>query len=1213
MLFIDNYTKLYSISKTLRFKLIPMFETEDNIEKYGILSNDENRSNEYKKVKKIFDNCHKVFLEQALSEIAIPSPNEMVEVLEKDRQNKTDEFSGYSQKMCTILAKRLITHNLFKKLEPEAIVKSAVKQSEMFYDFSADEIKSLKTFNKFATYFQGYKENRQNIYGVLQGSVAYRIINENFPKFASNIKLFNSLDSEIKKEAAEAMKPLLDKWDLGEIFTAEFFNNVLCQSGIEFYNRLIGGITEDDRTKIQGLNEFLNLKCQQGKINKKLKFTVLFKQILSDREKASFIPKELMTDKDVISEIFAYADALKNIMADTFLEAEEVFCSEDVNTENVYVDKKQIAFLSKIVFENQWYKFDELLSEFKVKDKINMYSISQLEEIAKVNLRAVVWSLFKENYNKMESAFSCIEKLRDCDAIKDFEDIKAYLDSVQECEKTLKVFAANDNMDKDMFFYPIFDLLYGAFRANVSVYNMVRNYATKKPYSTEKYKLNFENPTLANGWDKNKEYENNTMLFIKDGNYYIGILNAKNKPKKNDIEENSSPTDNCYQKMVYKLLPGPNKMLPKVFFSKKGLENYPASESIIDGYEQGKHKKGDNFDLNFCHELIDHFKNSINKHEDWSKFNFEFSDTSKYKDIGEFYSEISAQGYKVKFSYVDASQIESLVKNGKMFLFKLYNKDFSEYSKGRKNLHTLYWNQLFSRENLENPIFKLNGEAELFYRHASIKNPFVHKKGSILISKNDINKQPVPNEVYEKVMHEAESGEDIKVLANRYPNLIFKTAEYDIIKDKRYAKASYAFHVPITINYGCEDKSRDINKMVLSDVSWNKDINIIGIDRGERNLIYVSVINQKGEILKQKSYNIVENSISKVNYHKKLDNLEKARDNARKNWKQISNIKELKEGYLSAVVKEIADMIVEYNAVVTMEDLNVGFKRGRFHIEKQVYQKFEKMLIDKLNYFADKTIDDNKNGSVRYGYQLAAKFKSFRELGKQSGVIFYVPAAYTSKIDPVTGFVNLFTSKQLSYQSMAQSRKFIESFKDISYDEDFESFCFKFDYSNFDVFKKDYTNSWSVYSAGEGRIVHTKVNGYDGYEKIDVTERFIALFEKYNIDWKQENLIQAIISVNEAAFFKEFLWLFKAIVQLRYEDKENDFILSPVQNEGEFFDSRNADENMPKDGDANGAYHIALQGLRIIKKRIKDGKIQSDEKNKQAYAWFEFVQKKEYK
>ena len=127
-------------------------------------------------------------------------------------------------------------------------------------------------------------------------------------------------------------------------------------------------------------------------------------------------------------------------------------------------------------------------------------------------------------------------------------------------------------------------------------------------------------------------------------------------------------------------------------------------------------------------------------------------------------------------------------------------------------------------------------------------------------------------------------------------------------------------------------------------------MHIIGIDRGERNLVYVSVIDLKGRIVEQKSYNIVNN----YDYQKKLVEQENIRDKARKSWKEVGKVKDLKEGYLSMVIHEIAEMVIKYNAIIAMEDLNYGFKRGRFKIERQVYQKFENMLISKLNYLVDK-------------------------------------------------------------------------------------------------------------------------------------------------------------------------------------------------------------------------------------------------------------------
>ena len=51
-----------------------------------------------------------------------------------------------------------------------------------------------------------------------------------------------------------------------------------------------------------------------------------------------------------------------------------------------------------------------------------------------------------------------------------------------------------------------------------------------------------------------------------------------------------------------------------------------------------------------------------------------------------------------------------------------------------------------------------------------------------------------------------------------------------------------------------------------------------------------------------------------------------------------------------------------------MEDLNKGFKRGRFKVERQVYQKFENMLISKLNYLVFKERKADENGGILRGY-----------------------------------------------------------------------------------------------------------------------------------------------------------------------------------------------------------------------------------------------------
>ena len=355
-------------------------------------------------------------------------------------------------------------------------------------------------------------------------------------------------------------------------------------------------------------------------------------------------------------------------------------------------------------------------------------------------------------------------------------------------------------------------------------------------------------------------------------------------------------------------------------------------------------------------------------------------------------------------------------------------------------MHTLYWKALFDEENLKNVVYKLNGQAEMFYRQKSITdNIVVHKANEAIENKNPLNKKQT------------------------------STFDYDITKDKRYTEDKFLFHVPITMNFKASGNDF-INSDVLTYLKNNPDVNIIGLDRGERHLIYLSLINQKGEVLKDKNGNPIQYSLNDIvnehkgntyetNYQALLNTKEKERDAARKNWGSIENIKELKEGYISQVVHKIAQLMVEHNAIVVMEDLNFGFKRGRFKVERQVYQKLEKMLIDKLNYLVFKDKEPTETVGLYNALQLTNKFKSFKDMDKQSWFLFYVRAWNTSKIDPTTGFVNLFNTK---YENLEKAKTFFTNFDSISFNEKENYFEFKFDYNKFTTRAEGTQTKWTV-------------------------------------------------------------------------------------------------------------------------------------------------------
>jgi len=60
-----------------------------------------------------------------------------------------------------------------------------------------------------------------------------------------------------------------------------------------------------------------------------------------------------------------------------------------------------------------------------------------------------------------------------------------------------------------------------------------------------------------------------------------------------------------------------------------------------------------------------------------------------------------------------------------------------------------------------------------------------------------------------------------------------------------------------------------------------------------------------------------------------LEYQEKKRKIQRQSWKEVDKIKDLKKGYVAAVVKKIVDLVLKYKAIVIFEDLNMRFKQIR--------------------------------------------------------------------------------------------------------------------------------------------------------------------------------------------------------------------------------------------------------------------------------------------
>ena len=627
-------------------------------------------------------------------------------------------------------------------------------------------------------------------------------------------------------------------FELKDILQPKSFVKWFSQEGIDKYNEFLGGrAAPEGEGKIPGLNELINLTRQKIKDAKKADFpslTEFHKQILSDRE--TFVEvienhEDLCTeiDKHIKNEEKLLNSLEKKDEKQNFLSFKELLEELKDNKGEIYIKKDHLRFFSHDLTSNwseleNWHldsftttkgKQDEKRKKIITIDKLEK-SLSEEREREGVDKSLNFYHHFikplKEDkkrpwikeikegdifFSYFEAKFNCLIKNRN-DCKKSFENkeeslsdkekdsIKKYLDASQDIfrffrslnihEKDLK----KGEQQNTLWVKTISD---GFLKKNniSKLYNKARNFLTKKEYSTEKFKLNFEKDTLAKGWDKNREVANLCVILRKDDLYYLAVMNKDSNKVFEEIEYLKEKNSEFYEKIIYKLLPGPNKMLFKVFFSGENINYYSPSKEILRIRNTGSHtEKGttqqgftkEDFNLEDCHKMIDFLKESIKKHPEWKNFHFKFSPTKEFNSIVTFYKEISDQGYKISFKNISKDYIDKLINEQKIYLFQIYNKDFStkKKKKGTDNLHTMYWKVLFEKKNLEDVVVKLNGEAELFYRKASI--------------------------FYEdKKMEEGHHAEDLEGKFG-----------YPIIKDKRYTMDKIFFHCPITLNYKAKNE-----------------------------------------------------------------------------------------------------------------------------------------------------------------------------------------------------------------------------------------------------------------------------------------------------------------------------------------------------------------------------------------------------------------------
>ncbi len=1295
----EGFTKIYKLSKTLRFELIPVSSTMEKLTKSNPHKDDQDRAESYVQVKKIIDEYHKAFIESVLDQFKFfaneNKKNSLKEFytcyISKDDAQK-NAFKEIQGKLRKQIADAFEKDDRYKRIDKKEFIKEDLKnfveKSEDFLNLPTREALSLiNKFLNFTTYFKGFHENRKNMYSAEAQStaIAYRLIHENLPKFIDNMSVFDKI---AEKPVAEHLpklyadfKEYLNVRDISEMFKLDYFNHTLTQKQIDVYNAIIGGKVLDDGTKIKGLNEYINLYNQQQKDKSARlpKLKSLYKQILSDRNTLSWLPEQFESDEKVLEAIEkAYQELDKQVLnrkkegehslkelllnlAD--YELDKIYVRNDVQLSDISqkmfgyygtiskalleklksdiprkskkeTDEAYEERLSKILKSQGSISIAQINNSVQALDTENSNTIQayfatlgavKTEHTQKENIFAQIENAYAEVKDLLNTTYSGKNLAQDKINVEKIKNLLDALNALQHFVKPLLLLGDGTESEKDEKFYAEFTTLWEELGKITPLYNMVRNYLTRKPYSTNKIKLYFENKgSFLGGWvdSKTEKSDNGTQyggyLFRKQNalgeyDYYLGISSdAKLFRKDTDIEDSDISK---YERLDY------YQLKPKTIYGSAYKGDYTSeSEHIIkaiDSYIERCDDKNLKDKINQDHPktrtakgYLNYFKkytdiyDGIRNDPDFKNANIKLIDSikktlstfvriPKAKELAkkefdlfvDLMNEIEELVKEKVFTYIPISTQElknAINRNEKtLYLFKISNKDLSfaeSYSKSERksrgidNLHTMYFKALM--EGNQNVLDI--GSGSIFFREKSL-----------------------------------DYGED-KLKKGHHHDLLKDKFHYPIISNKRYAYDKYQFHLSIEQNYLAGDiKDKDINKKVNKYIKERDDLHIIGIDRGERHLLYLTVIDMRGQIKEQFSLNEIVNAYNgneyRTNYHTLLSKREDERMKARQSWQTIENIKDLKEGYLSQVIHKISELMVKYNAIVVLEDLNMGFIRGRQKVEAAVYQKFEKMLINKLNYLADKKKKPEEEGGILNAYQLTGSTKNE---GKQNGFLFYTQAWNTSKIDPVTGFVNLFDTR---YETINKAKGFFEKFNRISYNSDSDWFEFEFDYNNFN--KKAEGTRTRCTLCTYGKRIETfrdeKQNSQWISHECILTDKFKEFFAKHGIDING-NLKELIKSQNSADFFKGLLYLLKLTLQMRNSEigSEKDYLQSPVADaDGNFYNSDTCDKSLPKNADANGAYNIARKGLLIVR-QIKNSNDPDNLKlvvsNKK---WLQFAQK----
>ena len=460
------------------------------------------------------------------------------------------------------------------------------------------ELGSVSLFERATTYFDVFYENRKNIYTEEAKStgIAFRLINQNLIKYVDNINVFDKvvsiLGEVIIEQVNDDFKEYLNEINIAsvaDLFNIANYNKVLTQRRIDIYNAILRGrIDEGNVIAIKGINQYVNEHNQAAENSDRLpKFKPLFNQILSDKKGISFADEQFVNASQVVDSIREVYTTLND---NVFGKLKELLLSlPTYNLDGIFLsnDAKKDSGLTTIA-QRHYGVYDKitdaLVAEYDVlkprrpsqkqekrDEEVKKYiksmksvSLSKIDSLLKESTGKSILDYFltlgavDNEHTQRENHFALIEnRYNDLDRIlsaapasdellrKNITVIKDLLDAIKYLQWFVRpLMGSGEEAEKDEVFYGDFTPLYETLSETITpLYNKVRSYLTKKPYSLDKFKLNFGNPaSILKGWT-NPDANSGALFCDDEQNYFLAILDSNQRQGLNSIVNPRNDSD----------------------------------------------------------------------------------------------------------------------------------------------------------------------------------------------------------------------------------------------------------------------------------------------------------------------------------------------------------------------------------------------------------------------------------------------------------------------------------------------------------------------------------------------------------------------------------------------------------------------------------------------------------------------------------------------